>query len=208
MKRFVIALTTFLFALSCALALGQESHSKPGEDIHRFDKAKYLRAGSIGQAHDKCKTFHAFVQGVLPTSNQFAETDIWGGPIFGNLDSEFLQGGLSGNDGTEYPLGPVSIFKDGLYKACLTPAAAWGGPNDCLDSFTYKSQTFVIWPAGESLGSYKATAKIVEGTGRFAAASGYLEIEGPFIIWPDPTSPFQASGRWNGEFNGKICGVQ
>ena len=71
---------------------------------------------------------------------------------FGNLDSEFLQAGVSGNDGTEYPHVPVSIFKDGLYKMCLTPAASWSGPNDCVDSFTYKTQAVVIWPAGEFWG--------------------------------------------------------
>jgi len=49
MKRLVIALTTFFFAFSCALALGQESSSKPGEDTHRFDKAEYLQATSTGQ---------------------------------------------------------------------------------------------------------------------------------------------------------------
>ncbi len=165
-------------------------------------------AGSQVQAAGRCKAFHAFVQGVLPTANPFADTDVWGGPIFANLDGEFLQGGLSGNDGTEYPHGPVSIFKGGMYKACLTSAAAWGGANDCLDSFTYKAQAVVIWPAGKFPGSYKATADIVQGTHRFASASGQLEIAGPFIVWDDPNSAFGVSGRWNGELNGRICGVQ
>ena len=49
MKRLGIALITFLFASSCALAMGQESSSKPGEDTHRFDKAEYLQATSTGQ---------------------------------------------------------------------------------------------------------------------------------------------------------------
>ncbi len=164
--------------------------------------------GSTVHANDRCKTFHAFVQGVLPTANPFADTDVWGGPIVVNLNGEFLQGGLSGNDGTEYPHGPLSIFKDGMYKACLTSAAAWGGPSDCLDSFTYKAQAVVIWPAGKFPGSYKATADIVQGTHRFASASGQLEIAGPFIVWEDPNSVFGVSGRWNGEFNGRICGVQ
>lgn len=55
-------------------------------------------AGSQVQAQQNrqsCKVFHAFVQGSLPTTNQSAPTDTWGGPIFVNLDSEFLQGGLS-----------------------------------------------------------------------------------------------------------------
>lgn len=167
-------------------------------------------AGSAVQAHDGCKSFHAFIQGVLPTPNRFTDTDTWGGTIFGNLGTEFLQGGMSGNDGTEFPHGPISIFKDGSYKVCLTSATTWGGASDCLDSFTYKPQAVVIWPAGESLGGYKATAKIVKGTNRFASATGHLEIEGPFTAWPDPdpNNPFGADGRWNGELNGKICGVQ
>ncbi len=169
-------------------------------------------AGSHVQAQQNwqsCKAFHAFVQGSLPTTNQFAPTDTWGGPIFVNLDSGFLQGGLSGNDGTEYPHGPVSIFKGGEYKLCLTSASAWGGASDCLDSFTYKvPQAVVVWPAGNSLGSYKATANIAQGTHRFASASGQLEIEGPFILWTDASSPFGVSGRWNGEFSGRVCGVQ
>lgn len=163
--------------------------------------------GSTAQAQNRCKSFHALWQLVLPTPNQFDPADTWGGSIFGNLDTEFLQGGLSGNDGTEYPHGSTSIFKDGLYKACLTSAAAWGGPNDCLDSFTYKAQAVVIWPARDFLGSYKASARIVKGTNRFASASGHLDIQTPFIVWPDPNSVFGVSGRGSAEINGKICGV-
>jgi len=164
-------------------------------------------AGSAVQARNQCRTFHALIQGVLPTPNPFADTDTWGGTIFGNFGTEFLQGGMSGNDGTEYPHGPISIFKDGRYKVCLTSAAAWGGASDCQNSFSYKAQAVVIWPAGESLGSYKATAKIVNGAGRFASASGQLEVEGPFIVWPDTNSAFGVSGRWDANVNGKICGV-
>ena len=189
MKRKRVVALTFIFTLVFALVL-------------------LIVPGSQGQTKQSCKVFHAVLQFVLPTPNQFSSTDTWGGPIFGNLDTEFVQGGISGNDGTEYPHGPMSIFKDGLYKVCLTSAAAWGGPNDCLDTFTYKPQAVVIWPAGESLGSYKATAKIVKGTNKFARASGHLEISAPFIVWLDPNSVFGVSGRGSAEVNGRICGVQ
>ena len=106
MKRKSVVALTFVFALAFALVL-------------------LIVPGSQAQAQS-CKAFHAFVQGSLPTSNQFASTDTWGGPIFVNLDGGFLQGGLSGNDGTEYPHGPVSIFKGGEYKLCLTSAACVG----------------------------------------------------------------------------------
>lgn len=165
-------------------------------------------AGSAGQMQTHCKSFHVLVQMILPTPNQFESTDTWGGTIFGNLDTEFMQGGLSGNDGTEYPHGPFSIFKNGLYKMCLTSAATWGGASDCLDSVTYKAQAVVVWPAGESLGTYTAKANVVKGTHRFASATGHLDLSGPFIAWPDANSPFGASGRANVDFNGKICGVQ
>jgi hypothetical protein len=193
MKRKIVVALTFVFVLACAAIF-------------------FPVAGSQVQAQQNwqgCKAFHAFVQGSLPTTNQFAPADTWGGPIFVNLDGGFLQGGLSGNDGTEHPHGPVSIFKRGEYKLCVTSAAAWGGPSDCSDSFTYKvPQAVVIWPAGKLLGSYRASANVMKGTGRFASASGQLEIEGPFMLWNDPNSPFGVSGRWNGEFNGRICGVQ
>ena len=108
MRRISVVALAFVFVLAFALALP----IVPGSEV---------------QANQKCKAFHGFVQGRLPTPNPFASTDTWGGPVIVNLDGEFLQGGMSGNDGTEYPHGPVSIFKGGEYKVCLTSAAAWGG---------------------------------------------------------------------------------
>ena len=174
MKRKIVVALTSLFVLAFAIAF-------------------LPVAGSTVQAYDRCKSFHALLHFALPTPDQFDAGDTWGGAVFGNLGTAFLQGGISGNDGTEYPHGPMSIFKDGLYKVCLTSAPAWGGPSDCLDSFTYKAQAVVIWPAGESLGSYKATAKIVKGTNRFRSASGHLEIEAPFIVWADANNVFGVS---------------
>jgi len=191
MKRKSVVVLTFVFALAFALVF------------------LIVPAGSQVQAQQNCKAFHAFVQWSLPNPNQFEPTDTWGGLIYVNLDGEFLQGGLSGSDGTEYPHGPVSIFRDGEYTVCLTSKTEWGGPNDCSDSFTVKvPQAVVIWPAGKLLGSYKATWNIVKGTGRFKFASGQLELAALFILWNDANSPFRVSGRGNGEFNGRICGVR
>jgi len=165
--------------------------------------------GSQAQAQQGCKAFHGIVQGTLPSPNQFASTDTWGGPVSASVAGESLSGGLSGNDGTQYGQGAVSVLRGGVYKVCLTSGAVWGGPNDCLDSFTYEvPQAVVIWPAANWLGTYKATANIVKGTHRFASASGRLEVAGPFILWTDANSPFGVSGRWNGELNGSICVVQ
>jgi len=77
MKRKSVVALTFVFALAFALVL----------------------LTVPVQAQQSCKAFHAFVQGSLPTSNQFAPTDTWGGPIFVNLDGEFLQGGSRATTG-------------------------------------------------------------------------------------------------------------
>jgi len=190
MRRLRVVAITFVFVLVFALILP-------------------ILPGSALQANQKCKLLPGFIQGTLPTSNQFASTDTWGGPVFFNFDGAFLQGGLSGNDGNESPRGPGSIFKSGEYKMCLTSAPAWGGPNDCADSVSYKvPEAVVIWPAGDDPGSYKAIVNIAKGTNRFASASGQLEVRGAFIVWDDPNSPFGVSGRWNGEISGLVCGVQ
>jgi len=162
---------------------------------------------SQAQAQHGCKAFHGIVQGSLPTPNQFAATDTWGGPVYTSLAGEFLSGGMSGNDGTQFGQGAVSILRDGVYKVCFGASGAWlGGQGDC---FSYEvPHAVVIWPAANWLGSYRATANIVKGTGRFASASGQLDVAGPFILWPDANSPFGVDGRWDGEFNGSICGVQ
>ncbi len=171
--------------------------------------AVVLSVASSPAHAQRCEAFRGFTDLNLPTTNQFAPTDTWGGPIYINLDGEFLQGGVSGNDGTEDPHGPVSIFDGGEYKVCLTSAAAWGGPDDCLDSFTYRvPHAGVIWPTGKFLGSYKATANIVRGSGKFASASGQLDLAGPFIVWPNSDSVFGVSGRGNLDLSGTICGVK
>jgi len=188
MKRKSIVAVTFVFALACAAV------SLPAP-------------GSLAQAQSGCQAIHGFVQATLPTSNQFAPTDVWGGPVYVNLGGDILLGGLSGNDGTQLGQGSVSIFKGGSYKLCL--AGPGGAKGDCHDSFTYEvPNAFVLWPSADRLGLYTATASIGKGTGRFQSASGHLTVGGPFILWPDIQSPVGVYGRWNGELNGSICGVQ
>jgi hypothetical protein len=192
MIRKSIVTSTFVFVLAIAAIL----LPVPGSQAQ-------------AQAQQGCKAFHGMVQGTLPSANQFAPTDTWGGPVFTSVAGEFLSGGLSGSDGTQYGQGAVSFLKGGVYKVCFASGPVWGGPSDCLDSFTYEvPQALVVWPAANWLGSYKATVNIVSGTHRFASASGHLEVAGPFILWTDANSPFGVSGRWNGELNGSICGVQ
>jgi hypothetical protein len=162
------------------------------------------------QPQPDCKTFDAVVQGALPTPHRFAPTDTWGGFVYASLGGETLIGGLSGNDGTQHGQGAAVTFTGGVYKVCFGTGTAWSGPSDCANSFTYETpQSSGVWPADGWLGIYRATAKIASGTGRFASASGNLTIPaGPFITWPDTTSPLKVRGRWNGQIIGQVCGVR
>jgi hypothetical protein len=54
-------------------------------------------------------------------------------------------------------------------------------------------------------GHYRATEKIVTGTGRFENASGLLVEAGPF--WAGMVGP-SPEAHYSGEISGKICGVK
>jgi hypothetical protein len=171
------------------------------------------RAQAQSQPQSDCKIFTGMVQGTLPSPYQFDKTDTWGGPLHATLDGELLMGGLSGNDGKKEGTGAVTLHRNGLYKVCFGASffgMKWGGPSDCYHSFSYKVPVAIAsWPNVNLLGMYRAVvAEIVPGTGKFQAASGHLHIVGPFITWSDAGSPIKVSGRWSGELNGTICGVQ
>lgn len=179
-----------------------------------------LAAGSVllfvlgpqAGAQQTCREIRGIIQATLPSSYQLMPaTDIWGGPVFATLGGESLVGGMSGNDGGEFRHGG----RGGQYQVYLCAADLFPGslllPPACPDSFTYEVATSVFGfaPGKVGLGDYKGnTAKVISGTGRFLGASGTLNIAGPYILWNDNNSPFGVSGRWNGEFSGKICGVQ
>jgi hypothetical protein len=163
-----------------------------------------LWPGSAAQAQSGCKDFQALVQAWLPTSTPLAPTDTWGGPLFGFLGGELLPGVLSGNDGNETFRQHMGAGRGGAYTVCV-------GYPTCTDSFTYEvpNAVFPIPPGKGGIVPYFGnTAKIVSGTGRFQAASGNLNVSGPAIVWPDSSSPFGVSGRWNPAISGRVCGVQ
>lgn len=168
--------------------------------------------GPQASAQQNCTEIRALLQLTLPSSYMLAPaTDVWGGPAFATLGGEPLVGGISGNDGEGFRHGArggqyqVYLCSTNLYpKALELPPA-------CQDSFTYEVPTSVFGsiPGKAGLGKYQGnTAKIISGTGKFADASGNLNVAGPYIVWEDSNSLFGVSGRGNLELSGKICGVQ
>ena len=169
-----------------------------------------LTLGPQAKAQQSCMNIRGIVQATLPSSYPLApDTDVWGGPVFATLGGEPLLGGISGNDGGESQHGG----RGGLYQVYLCSPdlpGAFSFPPACQDSFTYgvANSVFGFAPGKVGLGEYKGnTAKIISGTGRFQGVSGHLNVAGPYILWNDSSSVFGVSGRWNGEFNGSICGI-
>jgi len=164
------------------------------------------------QTESECKTFQAIGQAVLPSATPFAPAeankDVWGGPLFGMLGTEFVIGVLSGNDGEKSSSGSIGQGLKGAYIVGFNCTGEPGGIYTCADTFTYEVP-IAVWNKPPGFGRYVgSTAKIVAGTGRFRSASGYLTVYGTFAGWPDPASRLGLSGRWNPEISGQICGVQ
>ena len=155
------------------------------------------------QAQQDCQSFVALAPATLPTSAPLSGSDVWGGPLEAKLNRVPLFGVFSGNDGDDGPSGGIGQGRDGSYTVCISYPV-------CTDSFTYEvpASVFPKPPGQDGLGLYSGnTAKIVSGTGKFAAASGNLNVGGSYLTWRDSGSPFGVSGRWNAELSGKICGV-
>lgn len=163
---------------------------------------------SHAQGQSGCKRFHAIVQATLPSSTPLYKPgvpDVWGGPLYGMLNDELLSNGaLSGNDGEGSMHGVTGMGKGGSYTICVDPPV-------CNDTFTYEVPN-AVWPIPPGRSGFLTyignTATIVQGTGKFASASGNLNVTGPAIVWPDSSSPFEVSGRWDGELSGKVCGIE
>jgi hypothetical protein len=170
-----------------------------------------LPVAGRAQTEPGCKSFQAIAQAVLPSSTPFAlpeaNTDIWGGPLFGMLGTEFVAGILSGNDGEKSAAGNIGQGLRGSYTVGLNCTGSPGGIYTCADTFTYEVP-IAVWNRPPGFGRYVgSTARIVAGTGRFLSASGYLTVYGVFGGWPDAASRLGSSGRWNPELSGQICGV-
>ncbi len=158
----------------------------------------FLLPSPQAQAQQACSEFRAVGQAILPTPHPMKQDDVWGGDVYGTLGGEFLTGIFSGNDGNATAHGVTTLGTNGSYTFVFG-----------TDSFTMEV-AHAAWPfpyGKEGLGYYRGAAKIVQGTGRFANASGNLYWSGPFIVW-SPDDWVTVYGRYNAEIRGNICGVQ
>ena len=155
---------------------------------------------AAAQAQQGCTEFRAIGQGTLFSPYDLVDgPDVWGGEVYGSLGGEFLSGIFSGNDGTAYQHGVSTVGTNGTYKFVFGS-----------DSFTM-NVSHAAWPfppGNVGLGEYRGTAKIVQGTGRFATAAGNLEWKGPFIVFAPETPGEMPHGHFNADITGFICGVQ
>ncbi len=166
------------------------------------------------QQQTSCRSFDAIGQAALPSSTPLGFTfDLWGGPLYVMFDGQFVSdmAVFSGNDGSPVFRQHVGQGKGGSYTIglhCTAPSVPLA-PYTCTDTLSFEVPTAIFTnPPGPSgfRGYIGNTAKIAGGTGIFAGASGNLSVRGPAVAWPD-TNPFGASGRWNPEISGHICGI-
>ena len=180
-------------------ALAQVRHAPP-----RGARAAFKKAAPLAQDTTACKSFSAIAHAVLPSSTPMADSDSWGGPLYGMLGEDYLglTAALSGNDGEEtwYEDGALGVGKGGTYTVCTDYPA-------CHDTFTYEVP-FAVFPSqpGTLMDYIAYGIKIVKGSGKFAGASGNLDVRGPAVAWPD-NSPLEWAGRWTAEMSGTICGI-
>ena len=156
---------------------------------------------ATAQAQQGCTEFRAIGQATLPSPYDLIEgvdNDVWGGDVYGSLGGELLKGIFSGNDGTSYEHGVTTVGTNGTYVFDF----------GIVGSFTMNVShaAWPIPPGKVGLIEYRGTAKIIQGTGRFATAAGNLEWRGPAIVLFTPEG--YPDGHFNAEINGFICGVQ
>jgi hypothetical protein len=198
-------LSTLILGIGALLWPGLRARAQVRPGYRHGVRATLKKAAAPAQEATTCKSFSAIVHAVLPSSTPMANTDSWGGPLYGMLGDEYLglKAALSGNDGEEtwYEDGTLGVGKGGTYTVCTDYPG-------CQNTFTYEVP-FAVFPSqpGALMDYIAYGIKIVKGSGKFASASGSLDVRGPAVAWPDD-SPLQWAGRWTAQISGTICGIQ
>jgi hypothetical protein len=155
-----------------------------------------------------CTSFDALAQEVIPTSNPLETGHRWGGQIYVKMGEEYLQGYISGDDGTVVRQPNTGHGKDGLTVIgfnCTPGTPHW----ECTDKIFISVPNSIFGATAPIYDRYQGNSAYFNGgTGRFEYATGNLTINGPYIVWNTPGGPTPRTGRFNPEINGRICGVQ
>jgi hypothetical protein len=172
-------------------------------------------------AQDNCQEFRALMQGrvvqdplgSLPPGLASHKDEFgWGGDVFSTVgnDGTFLGGWFYGKDDET----SQSIYgrrngrgTKGLYMYEFGTYDPNAGTWDITDSFDIQlgEAVWTIEPGGAYAGSYKASGKMINGTGRFAGATGSFTLHGEFGVWSTDTNPWGFVSAWNPVLTGKFC---
>ena len=160
------------------------------------------------KAQDSCQTFDALGQLIIPTTNPLETGHRWGGQVYIKMGDEYLQGLISGDDGTVVRQPNTGHGKNGLYIIgldCVTGTPHW----TCTDTLNIVVPNSIFGPTAPIYDQYQGNSAYFNGgTGRFANAFGDITFNGPYIVWNNPTPPPPRTGRFNPEINGHICSVE
>jgi hypothetical protein len=159
------------------------------------------------QAQSNCTSFDALGQLIIPTTNPLAVGHRWGGQVYIKMGDEYLQGLISGDDGTVVRQPNTGHGKDGLYIIgfdCVPGTPTWM----CADTINIEVPNSIFGPGAPIYDQYQGNSAYFNGgTGRFEFVTGQTTFRGPYIVWNTGGMP-PRTGRFNPEMNGQICGVE
>lgn len=126
----------------------------------------------------------------------------WGGTVVVTIGDEVLEG-------TVTQQGPPPFQKETSPIMGMQRGVRYLYDFGYGDKFILELQstaTFNLPPGKGGWGYYRDVSRIVDGTGRFANATGSVAQSGPFLVWfrvPGDFSSF--TSIYVGELHGKIC---
>lgn len=147
---------------------------------------------------------------LIPTTKPLETGHRWGGDIYIKMDDEYLQGLISGEDGTVVRQPNTGHGSDGLYVIgfnCLPPAE--GTVWTCSSKIRIVVPNSIFGPTAPIYDQYQGNSAYFDGgTGRFQYTYGNLTFRGPYIVWNTNLPKPPRTGRFNPELKGHICGVE